>query len=105
MHPGPVGESQSNSQDGVATLLRLPTETLGNHRTSLGLPSSSGLLLLMLGIADPSVRFVSLHHAFPRSTTAVLGEKSGCWRESALRMPNYSKINTSQFTLSWNSRR
>ena len=71
MHPGPVGKSQSNSQDGVATLLRLPTETLGNHRTSLGLPSSSGLLLLMLGIADPSVRFVSLHHAFPRSTTAV----------------------------------
>ena len=40
-------------------------------RTSLGLPSWSGLLLLMLGIADPSVSFVSLHHAFPRSTTAV----------------------------------
>src|SRR6202042_3990866 len=39
------------SQDGVATLLRHPTETLENQRTSLGLPSSSGLCFLMLGLA------------------------------------------------------
>ena len=53
MHPGPVGESQSNSQDGVATLLRHPTETLGNHPTSLGLPSSSGLCLFNARACGP----------------------------------------------------